>query len=379
LLVKLRPGATLPKLAGITPLRNVPHIGWQVVGVRGALAPAIAQLRALPSVLAVEPQQLEHLGKTASRRMLGAAPPAPEPHRFDDPDLAKNDRNFDRLEMEKAWAITTGAPSQVVAILDTGIDPNHPDLKDHLVPGYNFVANTPNPRDDFSHGTACAGVVAATANNGVGSCGIAPGVRIMPVKVLDHLGNGPLETAARGLVWAADHGATIASMSFGQDQPSQALDDAIAYARAKNVVVIAAMGNDGEEVVKHWPADSAGVLAVGATYDDDTPALFTTAGDWVGVAAPGTQIWTTMPTYQVPPSVVQDDFHENYYYFSGTSAAAPVVAGVAALIRTKFPQLNEAQVRDRLEKTADDVGAKGFDNLTGHGRVNAYRALTDAL
>jgi subtilisin family serine protease len=159
-------------------------------------------------------------------------------------------------------------------------------------------------------------------------------------------------------------------MSFGEDAPSQALQDAVDYARAHNVVCIAAMGNDGEEA-KHWPAACNGVLAVGAVYDDDTPALFTTEGAWVGISAPGTQVWTTLPTYPLP------DHQQNYYWFSGTSAAAPVVAAIAALLRTQHPELSESAVRDRLKATADDVAAPGWDKQTGAGRVNAWRALTD--
>ena len=141
-----------------------------------------------------------------------------------------------------------GDPRVVVAVVDTGIDARHPDLAGQLVPGYDIVHDTADPRDDNSHGTACAGIVAARAGNGIGLAGIAPGCRVMPVKVLDRLGNGPLELAARGFVWAVDHGASIISFSSGEDAPSQVLQDAIDYARAHDVVVLASMGNDGETV-----------------------------------------------------------------------------------------------------------------------------------
>lgn len=367
--------------AGYKVARSIPALGWQVVTVSGDASLVVANLKKQPWVAAVELQRLVHPPKAptlaARPQTLLPAPAVRDAVSFNDPDLAKCNEYQRWIGIQQAWAINTSTPSMVVAVLDTGVDAGHPELKNQLVPGYDAMNDNTNPRDDNSHGTACAGVVAAEANNGVGVVGLAPHSKVMPIKVLDRAGNGPLEVAAKGLVWAADHGAKIATMSFGEDAPSQVLQDAIDYARSKDMVLIAAMGNDGEEM-KHWPACSDGVLAVGAIYaEDDTPALFTTEGSWVGICAPGDRVWTSMPTYPTPGFT--DDHARNYDWFSGTSAAAPIVGAVAALVRTQFPQLNEAQVRARLRATARDVGAKGFDDLTGDGCVDALKALTAPL
>jgi subtilisin family serine protease len=336
--------------------------------VEGDVEAAIAKLRQDPAVLAAEPQRLVRLFDQ----------PAPAPRfnlAFNDPDLPKRAVIDGRIQLPKAWEITTGSPDVVVAILDTGVDEHHPDLQGKLVPGYDVVNDTANPHDDHSHGTSCSGIVAAAADNGIGVAGMAPGCRVMPVKVLNKRGVGPLEWAAKGIVWAVDHGARVVSMSFGEDERSQVLQDAVDYARAHNVLCIASMGNDGEEV-KHWPACTDGVLALGATYEDDRPALFTTEGSWVSMAAPGSRVYTVSPTYEIiDPMFGKRDL--NYTYFSGTSASSPVAAAVAALVISHEPGIKEPELKLRLRKTADDVGAPGWDRQSGDGRVNAFRALTE--
>ena len=361
-------------------VRTLEPLGWKVVSVgTDSVMGAIARLKQDGRVQAAEPQRLMHFkdAKPVAVRQGVTPTAAPDPA-TNDPDLAKQLRYFDRIKLTEAWKATgQGAATTIVAVLDTGVDASHPDLQGQLLPGYDFFNDKPEPKDDNSHGTACIGLLAAATNNHVGIAGVAPKIKVLPVKVLDRLGNGPLEICARGMVWSADHGAKIISFSSGEDAPSAVLQDAIDYCRKQDVMVLAAMGNDGENV-QHWPACCPGVLAVGATYtEDDTPALFTTEGNWVGIAAPGDMIWTTRPTYPCPNPLDEEPL--NYSLMAGTSASCPIVAGVAALVRTRFPQLTEGQVRARLQATADDVGPKGVDDLTGAGRVNALRALTAPL
>jgi subtilisin family serine protease len=372
-MVKLKPGKlTTQRLGGLRVRRSLPQIGWQVMDVTGDPLQTLAALRQDGNVEVAELQREVHLFNPPReipppgvRFTLG----------FNDPEQVNRAKIDARIQMQKAWEITTGSPNVVVAILDTGIDANHPELRNRLVPGWNTLENNDNLYDDHSHGTACAGIVVAEANNGIGLAGMAPDCRVMPVKVLNKRGVGPLEWAAAGILWATDHGARVVSMSFGEDQPSQILQDAIDYARAHKVLCIASMGNDGEEV-KHWPACSENVLAMGATYEDDRPALFTTEGSWVSMAAPGSRVYTTMPTYELTdPMYGKRD--KNYTYFSGTSASSPVVAAAAALVISREPNIDEASLRRRLRKTADDVGSPGWDRQSGDGRVNIYRALTE--
>lgn len=369
-LVKLRPGR---QAVGLRVKRAIAKLGWYVAD---APAMSLAELKRDPAVLAAEPNRLLRL----------PAPPRPIPGfklaglsgglpGGNDPMYGNREKTHARVRVEQAWATGAFGNGVIVAILDTGIDAEHPDLKNRLVPGFDAVNGDNDPHDDNSHGTACAGIVAAEADNGIGTLGIAPQARVMPVKVLNARGTGPLEWAAAGLVWAADHGARVSSMSFGEDARSQILQDAVDYARSKGMVCVASMGNDGE-AADHWPAKCDNVLAVGATYDDDRPALFTAEGPHVAIAAPGTRVHTTMPTYElIDPMFGKRD--KDYTWFSGTSASGPVVAAVAALMIGQEPSTSEAEVRRRLRATADDVGDKGWDKQSGDGRVNALRALTE--
>lgn len=374
-LVKLRPGRQAATKHGLRVKRAIAKLGWYVAVVPGDAVSALSDLRRDPAILAAEPNRLLRL-PTPPRGL----PPTPT---FslkglpgaNDPMYGNREKTHARVRVEQAWALGAFGAGVTVAILDTGVDAKHPDLVNRLVPGFDAVNNDNDPHDDHSHGTSCAGIVAAEADNGIGTLGIAPQARIMPIKVLNTRGVGPLEWAASGLVWAADHGARVSSMSFGEDTRSQILQDAVDYARSKGMVCVASMGNDGE-AADHWPAKCDNVLAVGATYDDDRPALFTAEGPHVAIAAPGTRVHTLSPTYPLTdPMFGKRDV--DYTWFSGTSASGPVVAAVAAMLIGQEPGITEAEVRRRLRATADDVGDKGWDKQTGDGRVNALRALSE--
>jgi len=274
--------------------------------------------------------------------------------------------------LAKAWDITFGDPRIIIAIVDTGVDLKHPDLKNKLVQGYNVLTGgkTP-PMDDNGHGTHAAGIAGADTNNRIGIAGTAPKCRIMPIKALDKVGNGNLFDVSLGIVWAVDHGARVLNLSLGGPN-GKTLERAVQYALMKNVVVVAAMGNDGKNK-KAYPAAFKGVISVGSIDFDKTRSSFSNYGDWISVVAPGSNILSTMPTYNT--TMTEFEKEKEYDYLDGTSMATPIVSGIVALMLSRNPNYTPAEVKSRLESTAVDLGKKGYDIEYGHGLVNALKAV----
>ena len=269
-----------------------------------------------------------------------------------------------KIEADYAWNTTTGNSSILVAVIDTGIDYTHPDLAaNHVALGYDWVNDDEDPMDDEGHGTHCAGIIAAVLNNTIGIAGIA-NVSVMAEKGLDADGWGSEDDLANAIIHAVDQGADILSNSWGGYGESLLIHDAVQYAYNHSVLVIAAAGNIPRSY-KSYPAAYDEVVAVTATDSDDSPARFTTFGDWVEVAAPGVNIYSTLPG-------------NSYGSESGTSMACPHAAGVAALIWSQFPNATRDWVRARLRYTADDLGDIGFDEYYGYGRINARKAVEQA-
>ena len=269
---------------------------------------------------------------------------------------------LDLMRLPRAWDATSGA-GQVIAVLDTGVDLDHPDLVGRLVPGYDAVDGDSDPGDDQWHGTAVAGVAAATGGNRLGAAGAAYGAQIMPVKVLDSRGSGFDSDVAEGIRWATDHGADVVNLSLGGPGASPVLRAAIADAVARGVVVLAAAGNSGTEIPE-FPAAYApeidGLLSVGATDDAGVLTPFSSWGDTVTVAAPG-------------KALVAPANGGGYLRASGTSFSTPLVSGVAALLGTRGS--TPAQVEAALVSTARDAGPRGRDPYYGAGIVDAAAAL----
>lgn len=280
---------------------------------------------------------------------------------------------LDKIQADKAWDITMGNNSVVVAIIDTGVDIQHPDLVNQVVQGYSTVRNNSQWTDDNGHGTHVAGIIAAAANNGIGIAGLAPKCKIMPIKVLDKTGSGNDAGISEAIVWAADHGADVINMSFGGPGQSKTLEKAVKYALKKNVVVCSAMGNEGNNY-PNYPAAYNGVIAVGATDDKDNRVEFSNYGKWITVSAPGAQILSTFPTYDV--ELNQYGYTKNYAVLDGTSMAVPYVSALSALIRSKYGKIALSTVMTKIKKGVDDVDAVGFDEKTGYGRINALKALS---
>jgi len=289
---------------------------------------------------------------------------------------------LERIEAAAAWQIEAGKKSVVVAVVDTGTQLNHPDLSAQIwknpgetlngvdddgngfvddVNGWNFVSGNNNPNDDNEHGTHCAGIVAATRGNNQGIVGAAD-VTIMTLKVLDAQGSGATSDIIQAVQYAADNGASIISMSLGGPGYDQVFADVCREVAGRNILIVAASGNESSDFMG-YPASYEGVMAVGATDQNDQLANFSNTGEGLAITAPGVDILSTVPG-------------SGYDSFSGTSMATPYVAGVAALVRSANPGLSAAQVRQLLMDSADDLGQPGYDTAFGAGRVNARKALS---
>jgi thermitase len=273
-----------------------------------------------------------------------------------------------KIEADWAWNTTVGTSSLLVAVIDTGVDYNHPDLAANCVPlGYDWVNNDTDPIDDNGHGTHCAGIIAAVLNNHEGIAGLAQ-VKIMAEKGLDAGGSGYTSDLANAIVHATDQGAKIISMSWGGYGRSQTLHEAVQYAYSKGMLLVAAAGNDGitQEL---YPAAFDEVIAVAATDEDDSPAYFSNHGNWIELAAPGVNILSTIS------EVHASRFDYPYDSLSGTSMACPHAAGTAALAWSRYPNATNEWIRLLMQYTTDDLGKAGFDAHFGYGRINARKVV----
>jgi len=267
-------------------------------------------------------------------------------------------------EADKAWPLINQKREVKVAVLDTGIDYMHPDLKNRVEvdAGYNFVDNNYEIMDDNGHGTHISGIIAAQANNNIGLVGIVGNldVKIIPVKILDETGYGEISNIAKGIIYAVDNGVDIINLSFGIKAKSQLIADAVNYAKSKGVFVVAAAGNDNENNDNFSPA-SDGAFTVAAMNYNYRKAYFSDYGNSIKVAAPGVQILSTVPG--------------GFGAWDGTSVAAPVVSGIVAMLKAENPQLSPSQIEDILESTATDIMYEGRDQESGYGLVNGYNAI----
>jgi thermitase len=333
-----------------------------------------------------------------------------------DPLYAAQRWYYNLIEAPEAWDVERGQPSVIVAVLDSGVDVTHPDLRDRIwrnpgegvpngidddrngcvddVHGCNFVDPTaadpscgPQPvppsgqvADDSGHGTFVAGIIGATGNNGMGVSGGAPGVTLMPVKVLDCTGAGTTADAAAGILYAARMGAQVINLSFGGPEPSATLQEAVATATGTfGAVLVAASGNQGTEGVT-YPARYQQVIAVGASDRNslDARAPFSNWGPQVDVVAPGVDLVST-----VPQALCDGHWYcpggQPYSVAAGTSFASAQVAALAALIRSHSPALSTNEIRFVIRATALPLPDGGTRGWAGAGRIRMRRALDTIL
>ncbi len=313
-----------------------------------------------------------HVARVGPRLAAGIARPAPRTTRPSTPPIRRALAPYTPLpaapndpEWGLQWGLTdVGAPAAwalagpvrpvVVAVVDSGVDASQPDLQGALVQGADFADATGSTADQYGHGTMVAGVIAARGNNGQGVAGACWTCYVMPIKVLGADGSGTADAITAGIRWATDHGANVINMSFILSGPDQGVEDAIAYAHEHGVLVVAAAGNSSDDAPT-FPASYPGVVSVAAT--DATGELYpwSTHGSWVTLAAPGCTVTTAMGGGFAP--------------FCGTSAAAPLVAGLAALAYGSSG-VDEAGLEAALAQTATP-----YPGAVASGRIDALRLV----
>lgn len=298
----------------------------------------------------------------------------------------QNQWNFHQIQMERAWDVSTGE-GVVVAVLDTGVAYENfdrfrqaPDLSGtRFLPGYDFINNDQHANDDQGHGTHVAGTIAQTTNNGQGTTGIAFNATIMPVKILDQNGQGSYDAIVQGITFAVNSGAKVINLSLAGGSFSNALRDAVQFARQRGVLVVAATGNRGGNV--EYPAALDGVLAVGSVRFSGARAPYSNFGPQVDIVAPGGDTGVDENGDDLPDGILQETFRNGqvtnfeFLLFQGTSMATPHVSGVAALLLSRVPGASPDQLENAIITSAKDLGAAGRDDQTGYGLIQAADAL----
>ncbi|ANZ37175.1 type VII secretion-associated serine protease mycosin [Lentzea guizhouensis] len=282
--------------------------------------------------------------------------------------IEEQEWHLDALDVYGAQAQTRG-DGVIVGVIDSGVDAQHPDLAGRVLPGTGFGSSqgTDGTTDTDGHGTGMAAIIAGTGRNG-GALGIAPGAKILPVASAEKT-QFALDVVADSIRWATDHGAKVINLSLGfTGSTTPGLVRAVNYAMDKDVVLVAATGNEGEEVSS--PANIGGVIAVAGTNRDGRPWRSSNVGADTVLAAPAEGIVTASPESVYPSGYAEMD---------GTSAASAIVAGVAALVRAKHPDMPAKDVVNALIRTAKDLDAPGRDDRTGFGLVDPAAAVKAQL
>jgi len=351
-LVKFRPGTPASEVARAHAaarsviLDQIPQIGVQIVGLAPGLSvgQAIGFYEHNPNVEFAEPDTLV------------------------EPCLVPNDPYFNYGQMQlqwmggpQAWDITTGSPSVLVAVLDSGVDFSHPDLQGSLVAGWDFWDNDADPTDTYGHGTWVTGVLGAATNNGLGIAAVSWRNPVLCVRI--SYASTTWSLMAKGITYAADQGARAINISFAGPGYSSSVASAVDYAWNKGAVVVGSAGNSGTSTPQ-YPAALPPVIAVSGVAGDDTLVYYSNYGPWVDVCAPCNSQTTSLGGWI---SLV-----------GGTSISAPFVTGLFGLVFSVNPALTPQQAVDIVTQTASDLGTPGFDIYYGWGKINIYQAVLAA-
>ncbi len=293
--------------------------------------------------------------------------------------MGTNDTYYDThgwfLEMIKVpyvWEKGEFGESTVVAVLDSGVMMNHPDFENtKFTDPYNAIDDSTDVTDSVGHGTAMAGIIGASYNNSRGLTGIMPQATIMPVKAVNSATSGTYSKVIKGLNYAVDHGADVVNISLGDTYDSAALNEACDQAAAEGVILVAAAGNDGENSV-YYPAACSSVVSVGSIEQDGEHSDFSTYNEYVDAAAPGRGILTS----------TKSGTKVGYYKMTGTSAATPQVAAMAAMVKSLDQSVDSNGFMDILKRSCIDKGKTGRDDYFGYGLIDldrAYRYMTETF
>lgn len=267
--------------------------------------------------------------------------------------------NFD-----KTWERTKSKNTIKVAVIDSGVDADHPDLKGKILAGYDFVNEDTDASDDHGHGTFIAGIIAANSNH-VGIKGLYDHAQIFPIKAVDENGLGTYENVAKGILFAADNGAKVINLSLGSYSYSFMLLEAVDYALERGCIIVAAGGNDGLEQVM-YPAGYPDVIGVSALGYNGEISQASNSGSHIDVSAPGVNLIST-------------GLGESYVYATGTSASASMVSALAAMLVSEKPDLSKSSIKWLIIQSAKDLGEKGWDKICGSGEIDAFSALEQGV
>ena len=406
LLAKLAAGADAGELAGdhgLVLVRTFPEIGWAELEVTAG--DPLAAGRELLRDGRVFRLDFQQRGETLAADLTPRDPFTTTPVNLGQG--LTSDYHWKQANFFPAWDVSRGSSAVRIAVVDSEFDTEHPDLKIKFATGYNAERQTApyrssnvrasaeqiqgaiaNPDNNTLHGTHVAGLAGAATDNLVGVSGAGFDSVILPVKVSLNFQVGDtadakfIGDAVEGIRWAADNGAAIINMSFGTPRFHQSLQDAVNYAAARGVLLVAAAGNTQADPAARgtiqYPAALANVLAVAATDQNSAVTGFSTNGNFVNVAAPGAQVLSTWDT-RAPGIVVNGQNVPGYRFLSGTSMASPIVAGLAGLMKAVRPDLTPAEIEAIIAQTAVNVGAQGKDPQFGAGIINADAAVRAAL
>jgi len=380
-LVKFRPGLAarsvrpLLEAYGSATIASVPGVALRVVAVpKGVTATEfLSALNRNPDVAVARPDPITRIAVRPNDKYFGDQYALSNSGQvLDDlPESPQGKAGAD-INATGGWDQTKGDSGVIIAVLDTGVELTHPDIKNKIVsPGKDFVNGDNDASDDHWHGTHVAGIAAAETNNELGIAGVAWDCAVLPGKIIDASGEGDYGALILAIYWAVDQGAKVINLSLGGEERDDDLLAALKDAYERNVVIVAAAGNEGGPVLYPAAYDRY-CLAVAATDYNDNRADFSNMGPEIDVAAPGIDVLSLYPTWDTPAGFAP------YAYANGTSMATPHVAGLAALLKSLKPWLTAGEVMNIIRYSADDVNADGFpgrDDQIGFGRINAERAL----
>lgn len=335
------------KKIGAKVLRSIPSLGYDVIQLNKdvSLEKAVSYYLQQDGITSVSPSYIYHTFAT-------------------DTDPKKEEMyHLSLLQIDRALKLA-GDHEVTVAVIDSGVDFKHPDLKAQVLPPYNAAAPA-NTTYTADHGTHVAGIIAAAKDNGIGGHGIHPKAKLLPIDVFNGKEGADDFTIAQGILYAIEQGADIINMSLGGYGESPLMQEAVQKAIDSGITIVAAAGNEATDEYS-FPASFEGVISVGSTNNKNKLSSYSNYGPSVDIVAPGEDVYSTVYDTKKGSSFIK---------FSGTSMASPVVAGIASLLKSKYPHLKPYEIEAILEMSAQDLGEKGYDLTYGHGLVDPIKAL----